>query len=79
MAVKAKRIFQVSKVEKNYRLQAVLDQLKKVKIELNQPFVYYNELCKTRNQFIHHYPDGRKFLIEQNQQDSTEKILKTLR
>ncbi|MGN7986057.1 hypothetical protein ACTJKC_01890 [Pedobacter sp. 22226] len=71
-------IFEVPKSEKEHRFHTVLEQLKQLKVKLNQPFVYRNELCVERNQFIHQYPNGDIFLIEQDQQDSSEKVLRVL-
>ena len=44
----------------------------------NLPIVYKNALCISKNQFIHEYPDGRKFLIRQNRNTSEEKVIRQL-
>jgi len=44
----------------------------------NVPRVYKTNLCVTKNQFVHVYPNGRKFLIEQNPINSEETIIREL-
>lgn len=75
---KSRLIFEVPELEKQHRFQQVLERLKALKTTVNQPFVYRNELCIQPNQFIHQYPNGDIFLIEQNQQDSSERVLRVL-
>ena len=42
----------------------------------NLPVVYKNSMCIKKNQFIHEYADGRKFLISQDINTSEETIIK---
>lgn len=57
------------------RLWAVLENILEQQAEKNVPQVFRNELCVKANQFIHKYPDGKMYLIEQDQTDSSETIL----
>jgi hypothetical protein len=42
----------------------------------NLPIVYKTSICISKNQFIHEYPDGRKFLIKQDQNTSEETVIR---
>ncbi|MGZ3758045.1 MAG: hypothetical protein ACXVAY_05610 [Mucilaginibacter sp.] len=46
--------------------------------KLNLPIVYRNSLCKAENQFIHEYPNGKKYLIRQSLHNSEETIIREL-
>ena len=73
-----KYYFALNAEEKESRLKAVLaKEIKKVKA-MNQPVIYRNELCIKPNFFIHKYPNGLTQLIEQNSNNSEEKIIKIL-
>jgi hypothetical protein len=79
MPVKRQRlIFELSTKEKENRFKAVLSEAIAKATALNLPMVYRNELCVKPNLFIYKYPNGRKVLIEQNSQNSTEKTVKIL-
>jgi hypothetical protein len=75
---KHRLIFELSKSERESRLMSVLNEAIKVAADMQQPLVYKNNLCIQPNFFIHQYPNGKKFLIEQNQENSQERILKEL-
>lgn len=79
MPVKNRRlIFELSPKEKEIRLKAVLSEAIADLTDLNQPIVYRNELCVKPNLFIHKYPNGKRVLIEQDTQNSTEKTIRIL-
>ena len=73
-----KQVFEMTGQELYDRLKETLDKELKLMAEKNVPRVYRNELCVKPNQFIHAYPNGKKFLIEQNQINSEETILREL-
>jgi broad specificity phosphatase PhoE len=58
------------------RMTHVLLQVLKLHAEKNIPLVYRDSHCIAKNQFIHQYPNGRKFLISQDQTNSKEAILR---
>jgi hypothetical protein len=60
------------------RMTHVLLQVLKMHSDKNIPLVYRDSHCVARNQFIHQYPNGRKFLISQDQTNSKETILHEL-
>jgi hypothetical protein len=68
--------FSANEVTKN--LQAVLFEELNASKRKNLPIVYKNSLCINKNQFIHEYPDGRKFLIRQSRINSEEKVIRQL-
>jgi len=79
MPAKRRRlIFELTQKEKEAKFKAVLNEVSKKALALNQPIVFRNELCIKPNLFIHKYPDGRTELIEQDSQNSSEKVLKLL-
>jgi len=71
-------IFELSKSERESLLRSALDEVIQLAIDMEQPFVYRNSLCTERNYFIHRYPNGKKFLISQNQENSKETVLREL-
>lgn len=73
-----KLIFELSRVQKVIRFKEVLDEAMLQTYAMDRPLVYRNDLCVKKNQFIHQHKDGRMFLIEQDQNDSKERILKEL-
>jgi hypothetical protein len=73
-----KQVFELTGHEFNFRLKEKLDEVLKLHADKNLPRVYRNELCVKKNQFIHEYPNGKKFLIEQDQINSEEIILREL-
>ena len=75
---KNKLIFEVPRAQKEGIFKQVLENAMKDAFAKEVPMIYRNKLCVKRNQFIHFYPDGRTFLIEQDQNNSKEKILKVL-
>jgi hypothetical protein len=79
MAIKGQKLFfALSGEEQESRLKAVLvEELEKAKA-MNLPVVYRNELCVRPNLFIHKYPNGHTVLIEQDSNNSEEKIIKAL-
>jgi len=80
MPVKSRRlIFELSPKEKEIKLKAVLSEAITNLTYLDQPIVYRNELCVKPNLFIHKYPNGKRVLIEQDTQNSTEKTIRVLR
>ncbi|QEC41965.1 hypothetical protein [Pseudobacter ginsenosidimutans] len=64
-----------SATEMETRLRATLEAVLELQAKRNIPLVFRNELCVKDNMFIHKYPDGKMFLIEQDQTDSSETIL----
>lgn len=68
----------ISDPELDVQLRATLELMLKEQAVKNVPRVFRNELCVKVNQFIHKYPDGTMFLIEQDQNDSSETILRKL-
>jgi hypothetical protein len=75
---KHKLIFELPASLKESKFKEVLKGAIKLTYSLNQPVIYRNNLCVERNQFIHNYKDGRVYLIEQNQENSEERVLKVL-
>jgi len=73
-----KFLFDLSPNEIAARLNNVVINVLIERKALNLPFVYKNSLCTGKNQFIHEYPDGRKFLIRQNRSNSEEKVIRQL-
>jgi ppGpp synthetase/RelA/SpoT-type nucleotidyltranferase len=65
----------LSDPELESRLWATLEKEMEQQAKKNIPQVFRNELCVKPNQFIHKYPDGKMFLIEQDQTDSSITIL----
>lgn len=55
-----------------YRLETVLA----IQAKQNIPHVYRDKSCKKENQFVHKYANGHKYLIQQDQCDSSEIILR---
>ena len=75
---KHRLIFELSKSERESRLKSALNEVIQLTIDMQKPFVYRNNLCIQPNFFIHQYPNGKKFLISQNQDNSKERILREL-
>jgi hypothetical protein len=74
-----KLFFQLSKEEKESRLNAVLEaEMERVRA-MNLPIVYRNELCVKPNLFIHEYPNGRTELIEINIDNSEVKVIRVIK
>jgi len=71
-------IFELSKSERESRLRSALNEAVQLTVDLQQPFVYRNSLCIESNFFIHQYPNGKKYLIEQDQETSKERVLREL-
>ena len=71
-------LLDVSAKERESRLSVVLYSTIAAQKKLNLPMVYRNSLCKADNQFIHEYPNGKKYLIRQNLRNSEEKIIREL-
>lgn len=71
-------LFDLTPNEITNRLQSVVMNVLSERKAQNLPVVYKNSLCIGRNQFIHEYPDGRKFLIRQNRNNSEEKVIRQL-
>lgn len=72
---KTKILEALSDPEMESRMRLRLEAELKQQVLKNIPRVFRNELCVKANQFIHKYPDGKMFLIEQNQTDSSVTIL----
>jgi hypothetical protein len=80
MPAKRRRlIFELSSIEKESKPNAALSEDIKKATVLNQPMVYRNELYVKPNLFVHKYPSGRSILIEQDPNNSVERIAKVLR
>ncbi len=75
---KHRLIFELSKLERESRLRSALNEVIQLTVDMQKPFVYKNDLCIQRNFFIHQYPNGKKFLIAQDQENSEERILREL-
>jgi hypothetical protein len=74
-----KLFFQLSKEEKESRLNAVLEaEMERVRA-MNLPITYRNELCVKPNLFIHEYPNGRTELIEINIDNSEVKVIRVIK
>ena len=76
--IKHRLIFELSKSERELRLKSALNEVIQMTIDMQKPFVYRNSLCIQPNFFIHQYPNGKKFLISQNQENSKESVLREL-
>jgi hypothetical protein len=74
--VRHKQVFEMNSNELNVQLRNTLDKELKFQASKNIPLVYRNNFCFKENQFIHEYPNGKKFLIEQDQATSKETILR---
>ncbi|SKC97534.1 hypothetical protein SAMN05660461_0937 [Chitinophaga ginsengisegetis] len=61
------------------RLRLVLKRALRSHARKDIPLVYKDPSCKRPNEFIHEYPDGRKFLIRQSLRSSTEIIVRQLK
>jgi hypothetical protein len=68
-------LYDLSPTEIEKKLRSVLMNELNERKAMNLPIVYKNSLCISKNQFIHEYPDGRKFLIKQNTNTSEETII----
>lgn len=75
MSVKKNNLSAFSGTELENQLRITLENALKKQASMNLPRVFRNKLCVKANQFIHKYPDGKMYLIEQNQTDSSETIL----
>jgi len=75
---KHRLIFELSKSERELRLKSALNEVVQLTIDMQKPFVYRNNLCIQPNFFIHQYPNGKKYLISQDQENSKENILREL-
>ncbi len=60
------------------KLEAVLAQALKLHAIHNLPIIYRNQLCKQNNQFIHEYPNGKKYLIQQDKVEADSIVLQQL-
>jgi len=58
------------------KLKEVLVKTLEEQASKNLPFVYRDKSCVTKSQFIHLYPNGNKVLIQQDRNNSTEKVIK---
>lgn len=74
----SKLIFELSRVQKEIRFKEVLDKAMLQTYAMDRPLIYRNSLCIKKNQFIHQHKNGRIFLIEQDQNDSKERVIKEL-
>lgn len=72
---KAKILEALTDPEMESRMRTTLEAVLELQARKNVPRVFRNELCVKDNQFVHKYPDGKMFLIEQDQTDSSETIL----
>ncbi|MBB5646188.1 hypothetical protein [Pedobacter cryoconitis] len=75
---KHRLIFELSKSERELRLKSALNEVIQLTVDMQKPFVYRNNLCIQPNFFIHQYPNGKKYLISQDQENSKENILREL-
>lgn len=80
MAINKKHrlIFELSKSERELRLKSALNEVIQLTVDMQKPLVYRNNLCIQPNFFIHQYPNGKKFLISQDEENSKENILREL-
>lgn len=76
--IKHRLIFELSKSERELRLRSALNEAIQMTVDMQKPLVYRNSLCIQPNFFIHQYPNGKKFLISQNQENSKESVLREL-
>lgn len=72
---KANNFDPFSDPELESRLWATLNKEMEQQAKKNIPQVFRNELCVKANQFIHKYPDGKMYLIEQDPTNSSITIL----
>ena len=75
---KRKLIFELPTSVKEDRFREVLEKAIKLTYSMDRPLVYRDNQCVKRNQFIHRYKDGRTFLIEQDQENSEERVIEIL-
>lgn len=75
---KHRLIFELSKSERELRLKSALNEAIQLTLDMQKPLVYRNSLCIQPNFFIHQYPNGKKFLISQDQENSKESVLREL-
>ena len=75
---KHRLIFELSKSERELRLKSALNEVIQLTVDMQKPLVYRNNLCIQPNFFIHQYPNGKKFLISQDEENSKENILREL-
>jgi hypothetical protein len=61
------------------QLRSVLERALKSHARKHIPLVYKDNRCVRPNDFIHEYPDGRKFLIRQSLRSSKETVLRELK
>jgi len=78
MELNGRHIFELTDQERHDRLMPVLLEELRRTAAMNLPIIYLNKDCTQKNHFIHEYPDGRKYLIEINCENSVETILKVL-
>lgn len=76
--IQNKLIFELSSVQKEARFKQVLDEAMLLTYTMDRPLIYRNKLCIKNNQFIHQHKDGRSYLIEQDQNNSKERVIKEL-
>lgn len=76
MSEKKKNKSSYVEVELSKRLRSTLDKVLASQAKKNIPIVYKDALCIKSNQFVHEYSNGNKYLIQQDQTDSTEIILR---
>lgn len=74
-----KLIFELSSAQKEARFKPVLEKAMLLTYAMDRPLIYRNKLCIKKNQFIHQHKDGRSYLIEQDQNNSKERVIKELR
>jgi len=71
-------LFDLSGDEISERLKAVVMRALNEREAQNLPLVYRTSLCTRKNQFIHEYPDGRTYLIQQNSNNSEERVIRSI-
>ena len=76
---KHKFILESPNAETERELKAVLTAAIRKAKEMNQPLIYRNNLCVKPSLFIHKYPNGEEFLVEQDVNTLSEKKVRVLR
>lgn len=78
MELKGRHIFELTDQERHDRLMPVLLEELRRTAAMNLPIIYRNKHCLQRNHFVHEYPDGRKYLMKFNCENSTTTIIQVL-
>jgi len=70
--------FEMTVEQLSGKLKTTLDEVLFSQAKKNIPLVYRNNFCVRKDQFIHEYTNGKKFLIQQDPSTSKERVLREL-